>query len=62
LIAQFNRAEQRWHQLQRRKLKRRVRFPKLGVSFHAMLDQRDEIREKRRPADCISSKWIEGRL
>jgi hypothetical protein len=59
LIDQFNRDEQRWRRLQLRKVMRRVRFPKLGGSFHAILDLRDEMRERRRPADCISSKWIE---
>lgn len=59
LIDQFNSAEQRWRQLQWRKVKRRVRFPKLGGLPHALLDLRDEIREKRRPADCISHRWLE---
>jgi len=54
LIDQFNRDEQRWWQLQRRKLKRRVRFPKLGALRHDILDLRDEMRERRRPADCVS--------
>ncbi len=57
LIDQFNRDEQRWR-LQWRKLKRRVRFPKLGALRHAILDLRDEMREKRQPLDCVSSKWI----
>jgi len=56
LIGQFNRYEQRWRWLQWRKLKRRVRFPKLGALPHAVLDLRDEMREKRRPVDCVSSK------
>jgi hypothetical protein len=60
LIDQFNRDEQRWRWLQWRKLKRRVRFPKLGALRHAILDLRDEMREKRQPADCVSSKWIGG--
>ena len=53
LIDQFNREEQLWYRLQSRKVKRRVRFPKLGALFHAMLDLRDEMRERYRPADCI---------
>ena len=56
LIDQFNRDEQLWHRLQWRKVKRRVRFPKLGALSHVMLDLRDEMREKRRPVDCVSSK------
>ena len=61
LIDQFNRDEQLWHRLQWRKLKRRVRFTKLGALSHAMLDLRDEMRERRRPVDCIGRKWI-GKL
>jgi len=61
LIDQFNRDEQRWRWLQWRKLKRRVRFTKLGALSHAMLDLRDEMRERRRPADCIGRKRI-GKL
>jgi hypothetical protein len=61
LIDQFNRDEQRWRCLQWRKLKRRVRFPKLGVLSHAMLDLRDEMREKRRHVDCVSSKRVFSR-
>ena len=62
LIDQFNRDEQHWQRLQRRKVKRRVRFPKLGALRHAILDLRDEMSEKRRPVDCVSSKRIRGRL
>jgi hypothetical protein len=58
LIDQFNRDEQRRLRLQCRKLKRRVRFPKLGALPQAMLDLRDEMREKGRPADCVSSKKV----
>ena len=61
LIDQFNCDEQRWRGLQWRKLKRRVRFPKLGALSHAMLDLRDEMRKRRRPADCIGRKRI-GKL
>ena len=61
LIDQFNREEQSRQQFQRRKLKRRVRFPKLESWHHALLDMLDEIRERRSPADCISSKWTKGR-
>jgi hypothetical protein len=60
LIDQFNREEHRWRRLQWRKLMRRVRFPKLGALSHAILDMRDEMRERRGPADCISSKWLGG--
>ena len=56
LIDQFNRDEQCWRRLQVRKLKRRVRFPRLGESRHVILDLRDEMREKLRPVDCVSSK------
>jgi len=62
LIDQFNRDEERWRRLQWRKLMRRVRFPKLGALSHTILDLRDEIRERRRPKDCISHRWLEGRL
>jgi hypothetical protein len=60
LIDQFNRDEQLWHWLRCRKVKRRVRFPKLGSLSHAMLDLLDEMREKRRPADCVGRKRIGG--
>ena len=59
LILQFNQQEQRWQQLQWSKLERRIRFPKLGAFSHAILDLRDEICEKQRPMDCISSDRIE---
>jgi len=59
LIDQFNRDEQLWHRLQWRKVKRRVRLPKLGALSHAILDLRDEMRERRRPADCIGRKRME---
>jgi len=55
-IDQFNRDAQLWYRLQWRKMKRRVRFPKLGALSHAILDLRDEIRERHRPADCIGRK------
>ena len=58
LIDQFNRDEQRWQRLRCRKVKRRVRLPKLGPLSHAMLDLLDEISENRRPADCVSRKRI----
>jgi hypothetical protein len=60
LIDQFNREEQRCHRLRCRKVKRRVRLPKLGALSHAMLDLLDESREKRRPAECVSHKRIEA--
>ena len=60
LIDQFNREEQSWRRLQRRKLKRRVRFPNLGALQYAILELLDELREKRRPADCINNKLEEG--
>jgi hypothetical protein len=56
LIDQFNCDEQLWYRLQWRKVKRRVRFPRLGALSHAILDLRDEMRERHRPADCIGSK------
>jgi len=59
-VDRFNRDEQHWRRLQWRKLKRRVRFSKLGASHHAILDLRDEMREKRRPADCVGREWIGG--
>jgi hypothetical protein len=59
LIDQFNRDEQRWRWLQWRKVKRRVRFPKLGALPHAILDLRDEMRERLRPVDCIGRKRME---
>jgi len=52
-IDQFNRDEQLWHRLQWRRVKRRVRFPKLGALSHAILDLADEMRERRRPANCV---------
>jgi len=58
LVDQFNRDEDRWHRLQWRKVKRRVRFPKLGSWSHVILDLRDEMRERRQPVDCVSSKRI----
>ena len=58
LIDQFNSDEQHWHRLQWCKVKRRVRFPKLGALSHAMLDLLDELRGKRRPADCVGRKRI----
>ena len=58
LIDQLNRDEQRWRRLQWQKVKRRVRFPKFGALSHAILDLRDEMREKQRPADCVSSKKV----
>jgi hypothetical protein len=58
LIDQFNREEQHCHRLRCRKVKRRVRFPKLGALSHAMLDLLDELREKRRPAECVSRKQM----
>ncbi|MBC8420379.1 MAG: hypothetical protein ISR62_05355 [Desulfobacteraceae bacterium] len=54
LIDQFNHDEQLWRRLQWRKVKRRVRFPKLAASSHAILDLLDEMRERRKPADCVS--------
>ncbi len=60
LIDRFNCDEQRWRLLQRRKRKRRLRFPKLGEFRHLILDLRDEMRERRRPADCVSREWIGG--
>jgi len=51
LVDQFNRDEKRW---------RRIRLPKLAALLHTILDMRDEMREKRRPVDCVSSKWIGG--
>ena len=58
LVDQFNRDEQRWQRLRCRKVKRRVRLSKLGALSHAMLDLLDELREKHRPADCVSRKRI----
>jgi len=60
LIDQFNHDEQRWQRLQWWKVKRRVKFPKLGALHHAILDLRDEMCERRRPADCVSREWIGG--
>jgi len=60
LIDQFNAEEHRNHQRQLRKVKRRLRLPSLGEWRHLILDQRDETRERRRPADCVSHKWIGG--
>jgi hypothetical protein len=60
LIDRFNRGVGlRWW-LEWQKLKRRLRFPKLGALVHAVLDLRDELRERRRPADCVSREWIGG--
>jgi hypothetical protein len=58
LIEQFNRDEDCQRRLQRRKLMLRVRFPKLAALSDAILDLRDELSERSRPADCISSKWM----
>jgi hypothetical protein len=57
-IDQFNADEHRWRQRQWRKRKRRVRFPALSELQHLMLDLRDEMRERRRPADCVSRKRL----
>ncbi|NVM20716.1 MAG: hypothetical protein HWN68_02915 [Desulfobacterales bacterium] len=51
LVDQFNRDEKRW---------RRIKLPKLGALSHALLDIRDEMRERRRSADCVSREWIGG--
>lgn len=61
LIDQFNADEHRRQQRQWRKKKRRLRFARLGELRHLMLDLRDEMRERRRPADCVSRKWIGGK-
>jgi len=53
LIDQVNRDEHLWRWLQWRKVKRRVRFPKLGALSHAILDLRDEMREKLRPVNSV---------
>lgn len=58
-IDQFNRQAKRRHRLQWRKLKRRMKLPKLGAFPHAIPDLRDEMREKQRPVDCISSNRSE---
>ena len=58
LIDQFNREEQRCYRLRYRKVKRRVRLSKLGALSHAILDLLDELREKRRPGECVSRKRI----
>jgi hypothetical protein len=60
LIDQFNQDEQIWRRLQWRKVKRRVRFPKLVALSHAILDLLDVMRERRKPADCVSREWIGG--
>ena len=60
IIDQFNADEHRFRQRQLRKRKRRLRFPKLGEFRHLILDLRDEMRERRRPADCVSREWIGG--
>ena len=52
--ATYNSNEQRWRRLQWRKLKRRLGFPKLDALVHAVQDLQDELRERHRPADCIS--------
>ena len=62
LFDQFNSDERRWRQLQWRKLKQRIKFPKLVALPHVILDLLDEMRERRRPADYVSRKWIGRRL
>ena len=58
IIDQFNADEHRYRRRQLRKRKRRLRFPELGDLRHLILDLRDEMRERRRPADCVGRKWI----
>lgn len=58
LIEQFNKDEQRYRRLERKKQRRRARFPKLSEKFHKLLDRLDEAIERRRPVDCISKTWI----
>ncbi|MDD5227104.1 MAG: hypothetical protein PHV97_07995 [Candidatus Omnitrophica bacterium] len=56
LIDQFNKEEQKRRRLEKKKLQRRVLFPKLSERFHKTLDRWDEFLEKLTPADCISRK------
>ena len=37
-----------------------VKIPKLGMLPHTILDLWDELREMRRPADCVSRECIIG--
>jgi len=60
LIDQFNYDERLRRRLQWRKVKRRLGLPKLEALLHAILDLRDEIREKRRSIDCVGNKWTGG--
>jgi len=60
LIDRFNQNEHRWRRLQWRKLEQRGRSPKLGTLPHVILDLWDDMRERRRPVDCVSRKWIGG--
>ena len=60
LIDQFNYDEHLRRRLRWRKMKRQLGLPKLGALLHAIMDLRDEIREKRRSIDCVGNKWIEG--
>jgi len=48
LIDQFNRDEQRWRRRQWRRLKRRVRYPKLGAAPHDVLDMLDDMGENKK--------------
>lgn len=59
IIEPFNRDAQRYEDLRQRKLLRRFRFPKLSSQQYDILDTLDELREKRKPVNCVSQKWME---
>lgn len=59
LVDQFNKEEQKRQCLKRKRLKRRTCRPGASKRLHQMMDQLDEALERRKPADCISKKWIE---
>ncbi|MFA5167203.1 MAG: hypothetical protein WC530_01585 [Candidatus Omnitrophota bacterium] len=58
LIGRFNKNEQKYRSLQRRKRARRKQLPHASKKLHRLFDLFDKAIEKRESADCISKKWI----
>jgi len=58
LIDRFNHEEQIRQRSLRRKRARRKKAPHTSKVAHKLLDRLDENMERRKPADCISRKWI----
>jgi len=60
LIDQFNKEEQKYQRLQRRKRARRKKLPLASKKLHKLLDRLDVLAENHQPVDCVSKKWIES--